>query len=123
MADDERGLLYNADGTIAVSTIRGGLKDVPFLQEPNHDQIVRRVRIPDVPGDQRLYLHIDDLENMLRIARSSPAQRVVIHDLCLVVETRRTKRGHSYDVVAFEGRAVPEWTGREQTLLAREGRS
>lgn len=120
---DDGGILYNADGTVAISTLKGGMRDVPFLQEPKHDTIVRRVRIPDKPGDQRLYLHIDDLENMLRIARSSPSQRVVIHDLGLVVETRQTKTGHRYDVVAFEGRAVPEWTGREQTLLAREGRS
>lgn len=118
------GVLYNADGTVAISSVgKGGVQDVPFLQEPRHDEIVRRARIPATPGDQRLYLHITALEDMLEIARSSPSQRVVVHDLTLEVETRRSSSGHTYDVVSFLGRAVPEWTGREQTLLAREGRS
>lgn len=120
-------MLFLPDGTVHVDSHQfQGIRDLPTLQHgPHHDEVVRKVRFPvdERQADVRLYFAVEQLETLLAVARSSPTRRVVLHDAYFEVEQRKTKGGHAYDVLYPFGRAVPEYTGAERSLLAREGRS
>jgi len=113
-----------ADWEEAFRSARLPVRERAVLQEPGHDEVLRRVEIPDgrVTGsqDRRLFLDVEALRHALEVAQSSPTLRAVFHGVRLVVEQRRTQGGHVYEVWTFESaRPVPEWTQAEATTAAR----
>lgn len=113
---------WEGDGTWR--SVRAPVRERAALQEPGHDEVLRRVEIPDTTvlgsRDRRLFLDVVALEHALAVARSSPTMRAVFHGVRLVVEQRRSRDGHVYEVWSFESAPpVPEWTGAEATTAAR----
>lgn len=111
------------------------LRDVPALDRPNQDRIIRRWELFTEPGaptvdslargmgprDARLYLDVKALEYLLDQARSSLTQRVVIHGLVIEVELRENSNGHRYQVAKFRGVPAPEWSTSSGDLKAKYG--
>lgn len=83
----------------------------PF-QPPGQDVVVREVCVPvdvDHGLDVRCYLHADDLQKLLDLARASRTQRVVVHGAQVRLVDYRGGDGHVYTALTFRGRiAEPE---------------
>jgi hypothetical protein len=90
------------------------LRQVPHLDKPNQDRIVRRYRLferdaPDgLRSDTRMYLDVQGLERLLEVARRSLTQRVAVQACVVEFEDRVTDAGHQYRVLKFDGVVEPE---------------
>lgn len=106
--------------------LRSPIKEVPALQIGGGYEVLRKVRFPDAQGagiaqDRRLHLDVATLERMLKIARSSPTLRCVVHGIQVEVTQFRTPNGHIFESWSFAGYPVPEGSLRDTTALADAG--
>lgn len=90
------------------------LRDVPHLDRPHQDRIVRRYRLFESAdegfrADTRLYLDRPALLRLTELATTSATGRVAIHGCVVEVEDRQTNTGQSYRVMRFAGVPEPEW--------------
>lgn len=75
------------------------------LQRPGHHRIEQEVVIggPEDVGDRRMYLHVEELRQLLEQAEKSRSRRVVLHHAGVKVTTFRTSKGHVYQAWQIVG--------------------
>lgn len=111
MADEEEvePALPALRAPVSVEVVRAPIGELPFVQHPSHDTLVKRQVMPDVQGfDTRIYFEVAELEALLALAKSSVNRRVVLHGAQLVINVYVGKDGNQYEAWKFRGKPRAE---------------
>ena len=82
-----------------------GLRTSAFpIQIAGQDEILREVSFNSRLQNQdvRIYLDAHTLEELLKVAKQSPVNKVLLHGVKVKCSVRKSRDGHVYSVISFD---------------------